>query len=114
MHTLFAGLVLARKGGFQHIQVEHDSMVIINVCIKRESHNWRLAYILQQIWLLLDTFQEMCMSHTLHEENMVVDYMANRGCEGLDVETDKSMGLFQHDNDLKKLIAINKQFIQHM
>lgn len=114
VHVLFVGLVLARKGGFQHTQVEGDSMVIINACIKRESHNWRLASILQQIWILLDTFQEICISRTLHKGNMVADYMTNRGCEGLDVETDKSMGLLQHDNDLKKLITIDKQFIQHM
>ena len=114
VQALFAGLVLARKGGFQHIQVEGDSMVIINACIKWESHNWRLAYILQQIWLLLDTFQEICMTHTLHEGNMVANCMANRGCDGLGIETDKSMGLFQHDNDLHNLITIEKQYTHHM
>lgn len=44
-HALFSGLVLEKQGGFRNIQVKGDSVVIINACIKRESHNWKLAYI---------------------------------------------------------------------
>lgn len=37
--ALLHGLLLANKGGFPKVNIEGESMVIINVCIKRSSHN---------------------------------------------------------------------------
>ena len=52
--ALLIGLALVKKGQFHRVNIEGDSQVIINAYIKREIFNWKLNYILQQIWILMD------------------------------------------------------------
>jgi ribonuclease HI len=104
-HGLLAGLSLARKGGFQRVQIEGDSLVIINACIKRDIHNWQLAYILQQVWILLDSIQEVYISHTLREGNAVADHLANMGCNGKEMTSFLPEEIINLDPKLHQLIV---------
>lgn len=107
-HALFDGLVFAKHGGFQNVQVEGDSMVIISACSKSEPQNWQLAYILQKIWQLLDSFEQVYISHTLHEGNALADYLANLGCDDLNIVSLNPVDIITKDNEMHRLILINK------
>jgi ribonuclease HI/exonuclease III len=80
-HALLAGLILARRNGFHSVHIEGDSMIIIKACLSKNSFNWKITYILKQIWGLLDSFREYQISHIYREGNSVADYLANMGCD---------------------------------
>ena len=85
-HALLAGLILARRNGFHSVHIEGDSMIIIKACLSKNSFNWKITYILKQIWGLLDSFREYQISHIYREGNFVADYLANMGCDDQHVE----------------------------
>ena len=70
--ALLAGLILAKQGNFHRLHTEGDSSVIIDACIHRCIHSWKLKYILNQIWRLLDECRDVCISHTYREGNQVI------------------------------------------
>jgi ribonuclease HI len=92
--ALLAGLILAKRCNVSSIHIEGDSQVIINACLSRSSHTWKLSYILQQCWDLIDSFQDTCFSHTLREGNKLADCLANLGCEGSIFESLHSQVIF--------------------
>lgn len=63
-HALLARLLLAKQGYFNKLHIEGDSLVIIDACIHRHIISWKLKYVLNQIWRLLDECLEVCLSHT--------------------------------------------------
>lgn len=79
--------------------------MIISACISRISHNWKLSYILHQIWLLLDSFQEVQISHTLREGNRLADHLANKGCDGYELVAINDDSIINHDAKLKEIYS---------
>jgi ribonuclease HI len=106
-HGLFMGLTLAKAGGFKRLQVEGDSLIIINNCIKRDTHSWQLGYIFRQIWFLLDSFDEIYISHTLREGNAVADYLANIACDGQDMMSLAPAEIIKQDTKLEDLVCVD-------
>ena len=50
LQALLAGLILAKQGKYQKLNIEGDYVVIINACIHRKIHSWKLKYIFNQVW----------------------------------------------------------------
>ena len=78
-HDLLAGLILAKQGYFHGLQIEGDSSVIIDACIHRHIISWKLKYVLNQIWRLLDECLDICISHIYREGNKVVIFIIKFG-----------------------------------
>ena len=74
-----AGLLLAKQGYFNRLHVEGDSSVIIDACKHRRIISWKLKYVLNQIWRLLDEFLEVCISYTYQDGNKVADFFIKLG-----------------------------------
>lgn len=100
------GLILAKKLGYLKGHVEGDSSLIINACIQRKTLNWRINYVLRQVWSLLDSFEAFHISHTYREGNKMVDILANMGCDDLQVESIKD------DHELKDFPQFKKNVEQ--
>ena len=62
-HALLAGLLLAKQGCFTRLHIEGDSSVIIDACIHRHIFSWKLKYVLNKIWRLLDECLDVFISH---------------------------------------------------
>ena len=105
--ALLAGLILAKQGNFHPLHIEGDSSVIIDACIHRRIHSWKLKYILNQIWRLLDECSDVCISHTYREWNQVVDHLSNLGCDGLVVSTLHPLSIIEKHAALKNLIQVD-------
>ena len=63
LQALLAGLILAKQGKYRRLHIEGDFAIIINACIPRKIHSWKLKYILNQVWKQLDELQDVCISH---------------------------------------------------
>lgn len=64
---------------------------------------------LQQIWNLLDSFDEVLISHTLRKGNGLADYLANQGCDKFHQEANHLAGIINIDVELENLIATEKK-----
>lgn len=93
VQALLEGLILTKKLGYLKVYVEGDSFLVINACIQRKTLNWRINYILGQVWNLLDSFEAFHISHTYKEGNKMADILVNMGCDGLEIELIKD----EHD-----------------
>ena len=103
-HALLAGLLLAKQGCFNRLHIEGDSSIIIDAHIYRHILSWKLKYVLNQIWRLLDECLEVFLSHTFREGNKVADFLSNLGCEGVSVSTFQLMPFIEQHKVLKNLI----------
>ena len=54
----------AKQGNYGLLHIEGDSLVIIDACIHRKEYLWKLKYIFNQVWMLLDKCQDVCIYHT--------------------------------------------------
>ena len=73
-HALLVDLILAKQGWFHRLHIECDSLVIIDACIHRRIISWKLKYVLNQIWRLLDELLVIRISHIYREGNKVVGF----------------------------------------
>ena len=71
--ALLAGLILAKQGCFHRLHIEGDSSVIIDACIHRCIFSWKLKYVLNQIWRLLDECLDISISNIFREGNKVAN-----------------------------------------
>ena len=99
-----AGLLLAKKGCFNKLHIEGDSLVIIDACIHRRIISWKLKYVLNQIWRLLDECSDVCLLHIYREGNKVEDLLSNLGCDGVTVSTFHSLPFIEQHKALKNII----------
>ena len=70
-HALLAGLILAKQGCFHWLHIEGDLSVIIDDCIHSHIISWKLKYVLNQIWRLLDECLDISILHIYREGNKV-------------------------------------------
>ena len=78
-HALLPGLILAKNGYFHRLHIEGDSSIIIDACIHRCIISWKLKYVLNQIWRLLDECLDVCILHIYQEGNKVADFFIQFG-----------------------------------
>ena len=112
--ALLAGLILAKQGNFCSLHIEGDSSVIIEACIHRRTFSWKLKYILNQIWRLLDECQNVCISHIFREGNQVADFLSNMGCDGLLISSLHPTSSVEKYDVLKRLIEVDKTPSLHL
>ena len=62
--ALLLGLVSALSMKIPRLQVEGDSLIIIQACINRKIQCRSLAYKLKQAWRLIDAFENYIINHT--------------------------------------------------
>ncbi|KAH9293663.1 hypothetical protein KI387_041132, partial [Taxus chinensis] len=75
--ALLWGVLLAKEKGFKDIQIEGDSLIIINALNNQGSINWPLRNILNDVKETLKYFVKVSYNHTLRQGNKCVDKMAN-------------------------------------
>ena len=102
--ALLVGLILAKQGNFRLLHIEGDSSIIIEACIHRRIFSWKLKYILNQIWRLLDECQDVFISHIFREGNRDADFLSNLGCDGLLISSIHPFPILEKHDTLKKLI----------
>lgn len=81
--ALCFGLELAKSLSISKLHVEGDSSIVINSFIKLHVYNWSIQYILHQVWSLLDSISKCYIMHTYREGNLLADYLANLGSDGV-------------------------------
>ncbi|GAU39546.1 hypothetical protein TSUD_37990 [Trifolium subterraneum] len=77
------GLILARERGITKLEVQVDSIIVVqtlNSTHISSTVGWRL---IQEIWQLLelDCWEIRICSHSYHEANACADALANMGCD---------------------------------
>ena len=83
---MLLGLVTTSSMKVPWLQVEGDSLIIIQAYISRQIQCRNLAYKLKHAWRLIDTFENCFLNHTYREGNKLVDYLSNLGCDGKELD----------------------------
>lgn len=73
------GLLLCKSLGLQHLQVEMDSEVIVNLLQERSKEQDALATLLIDCRSLLQYFDNVSVIHVYREENKAADLLAEMG-----------------------------------
>ena len=107
-HALLAGLILDNQGYFYRLHIEGDSSVIIDACIHRRIISWKLKYVLNQIWRLLDECLDVCILHIYREGNKVADFLSNLGCDGV-VSTFHPLPIIEKHKVLKNIFQADME-----
>ena len=102
--ALLVGFILEKQGNFHRLHIEGDFSIIIDACIHRRIHSWKLKYILNQIWRLLDECSDVFISHTYREGNQVADHLSNLDCDGPFVSTLYPLSIIKKHVILKNII----------
>ncbi|GLJ39352.1 hypothetical protein SUGI_0803600 [Cryptomeria japonica] len=81
---LLAGLEWSVGRGFQSLEVEGDSQIVLNGIIKQKFKNWKLEAYRPKIQGLCDSLDRYSFKHIYQEGNLAVDWLANSGidCDG--------------------------------
>lgn len=66
-----------RNKGISKIHIEGDSQIIIGAVISKKVVNWKLDYILSEVWRLLPRFETFKIGHCYREANQMADWIAN-------------------------------------
>ncbi|KAL6208936.1 hypothetical protein ACLB2K_019879 [Fragaria x ananassa] len=77
--TLRDSLVKAKKQGYQNIQVECNSKLVIDVVNGRSSTHWRLLKIIQDIKNIARSFYSISFNPVYREANFVAEAMTHEG-----------------------------------
>ena len=85
------------------------SIVIIDACILRRIISWKLKYVLNQIWRLLDECEDVCISHIYREGNKVADFLSNLGCDGVVVSTFQPLPIIEKHKVLKNIFQADME-----
>ncbi|GLJ55641.1 hypothetical protein SUGI_1195030 [Cryptomeria japonica] len=91
MAGLVAGMEWCVAHGFQNVEVEGDSQIILNGISKQRFENWKLEAYRPKIQKLCDSLNSFTFKHIYREGNSVADWLANRGvdCNGLNQTSKK-------------------------
>lgn len=89
LEGLWQGLLIAQHHGFQPLEIEGDSQILINMGKQllngahadKISNSWRLEAKLEAIETILNANRAIIFKHVRWESNKVVDLLANLGVE---------------------------------
>ena len=76
--ALLNGLKLCLDKGYTKVEVESDSLVLVQTINGRLQPPWSVSYELKQIWDLMK-HTECSVEHTFRESNMGASILANLG-----------------------------------
>lgn len=85
LYAVWRGLVLASHMGIRVIWVESDSESVVETITRRRSCSAKASSYLNDIWRLLNNFEEYLISHTWRETNKAADYLSKMVLPGSDV-----------------------------
>ena len=74
------GLTLAIQLGCQHLEVELDAKVIVELLKSNSTPNRNYSPLLHDCRMLLDQLQQVRVVHVFREANMCADFLARWGC----------------------------------
>ncbi|GLJ30047.1 hypothetical protein SUGI_0594190 [Cryptomeria japonica] len=81
MAGLLARLEWCVAHGFQDIEIEGDSQIILNGIAKQKSKNWKLEAVHPNIQRVCDSLNSFTLKHIYREGNTVIDWLENRGID---------------------------------
>ena len=76
---LHVGLLFAVRMGFSRLVVEGDCLTIINALRGIGTCPWTIEMVITDVLGLCKSFEAICFSHTLREDNQVADRLAHVG-----------------------------------
>ena len=74
------GLMLAGQLGIDHLHVELDAQVVVNLVLSNKTINNSRAALLNDCRYLLEQFQHVKVTHVFREANKCADNLAKAGC----------------------------------
>ena len=74
------GLMLAGQLGIDHLHVELDAQVVVNLVLSNKPINNSCAALLNDCRYLLEQFQHVKVTHVFREANKCADNLAKAGC----------------------------------
>ncbi|KAH9322754.1 hypothetical protein KI387_017393, partial [Taxus chinensis] len=81
LQALSKGLSLAASLKIENLEIEGDSLVIINAIIKKRALSWKLDLGVQKNLWQLSFFNNWSIRHVYREGNQCADWLANKGIE---------------------------------
>ncbi|GLJ57123.1 hypothetical protein SUGI_1300790 [Cryptomeria japonica] len=78
---LLAGLEWSAGRGFRSLEIEGDSLIVLNGIINQKFENWKLEASRPKIQGLCDSLDRYSLKHIYREGNSAADWLANRGIE---------------------------------
>ncbi|GLJ49414.1 hypothetical protein SUGI_1046130 [Cryptomeria japonica] len=73
------GIKFCVDQGYDKVEVEGDSQIIINAVIKQSSPNWKLQQYMEDIRQNLNRIHQYKITHVYREANRAADMLANDG-----------------------------------
>ena len=74
------GLMLAAQFGINHLHVELDAQVVVNLVLSNKAINNSRAALLNDCRYLLEQFQHVKVTHVFREANKCADNLARADC----------------------------------
>ena len=74
------GLMLAAQLGINHLHVELDAQVVVNLVLSKKAINNSCVALLNDCRYLLEQFQHVKVTHVFREANKCADNLAKAGC----------------------------------
>ena len=74
------GLMLAAQLGINHLHVELDAQVVVNLVLSKKAINNSCVALLNDCRYLLEQFQHVKVAHVFREANRCADNLARAGC----------------------------------
>ena len=74
------GLMLAAQLGINHLHVELDAQVVVNLVLSKKTINNSCVALLHDYRYLLEQFQHVKVTHVFREANRCADNRARAGC----------------------------------
>lgn len=75
------GLKLAAVHGFSHVELQVDSMVVVNILQGRESATAAGRCLIEKIRQIMQRFTNIRVRHVYREANICADILAGLGCD---------------------------------
>lgn len=82
LKALLHGLALAKELGLNRVEIEGDSMIVINAARTGAISNWRLQASLEIILNLISKFESTTANHIFCEGNFKVDELESLAASG--------------------------------
>lgn len=79
--ALLHGLHLEMLLKITTLDIEGDSLIIINAYKERKLYCWKIRYVLEQAWKLIDKLNSSQLKYKYREVNLLEDKLANLGCD---------------------------------
>lgn len=95
-HLLNRGLEIAIREGYQRLQIEGDSKLVIDtikqlqqgVIAEKLRKSWRMAWVITEVEKQLQRLAYTVSSHVKRKGNALVDLLTNWGCQNKEHQLD--------------------------